>query len=68
MNFENQETAKEGIAIKISLNTGLPTNFEIGQRDIPKMVEKMQLGENGSCGQFVKLKAKDVEAIYRLAL
>jgi hypothetical protein len=32
------------------------------------MVEKMQLGENGSCGQFVKLKAKDVEAIYRLAL
>ncbi|HHU75230.1 MAG TPA: iron-containing alcohol dehydrogenase [Clostridiales bacterium] len=74
MNFENpEETAKEGIKRLKNFfkSIGLPTNFEeLGakEEDIPKMVEKMQLGENGSCGQFVKLKAKDVEAIYRLAL
>ena len=74
MNFENpEETAKEGIKRLKNFfkSIGLPPNFEeLGakEEDIPKMVEKMQLGENGSCGQFVKLKAKDVEAIYRLAL
>ncbi len=48
----------------------MPINFrELGakEEDIPKMVEKLGLGEY-TMGSFYKLNAKDVEEIYRLAL
>lgn len=74
MNYSNpEETAKEGIErLKTFLHSiGMPINFkELGakEEDIPKMVEKIGLGENGTIGGFMKLKASDVEQIYRLAL
>lgn len=74
MNFENPEaTALEGIArLKQFLTSiGMPISFkELGakEEDIPTMVEKLGLGENGTIGSFVKLTSKDVEQIYRLAL
>ncbi|MBH1940440.1 iron-containing alcohol dehydrogenase [Mobilitalea sibirica] len=74
MNFANpEETAKEGIERlkKFLTSIGMPINFEqLGakEEDIPQMVEKMGLGENGTIGSFVPLKNKDIEAIYRLAL
>ena len=74
MNFANpEETAKEGIKrFKEFLRSiGMPVTFkELGAReeDIPLMVEKLGLGENGTLGSFVPLKSKDVEQIYRLAL
>lgn len=74
MNFANpEETAKEGIKrFKEFLRSiGMPVTFkELGAReeDIPFMVEKLGLGENGTLGSFVPLKSKDVEQIYRLAL
>jgi alcohol dehydrogenase len=74
MNYANpEETAKEGISrLKQFLTSiGMPINFkELGakEEDIPKMVEKLGLGEHGTIGSFVKLTSKDVEEIYRLAL
>lgn len=74
MNYANPEvTAKEGIErLKQFLTSiGMPINFkELGakEEDIPAMVEKLGLGENGTMGSFVPLKSKDVEKIYRLAL
>lgn len=74
MNFANpEETAKEGIKrFKEFLSSiGMPISFkELGakEEDIPLMVEKLGLGENGTMGSFVPLTAKDVEQIYRLAL
>ncbi len=68
-----EEAAKEGIErLKQFLTSiGMPINFkELGakEEDIPQMVEKLGLGENGTMGSFVKLTSKDVEQIYRLAL
>lgn len=74
MNFANpEETAKEGIKRfkQFLTSIGMPINFkELGAReeDIPLMVEKLGLGANGTRGSFVPLRAKDVEAIYRLML
>jgi len=74
MNFENPEaTALEGIErLKQFLTSiGMPISFkELGakEEDIPAMVEKLGLGENGTIGGFVPLNSKDVEQIYRLAL
>ncbi len=68
-----QETAKEGIEHlkKFLTSIGMPINFkELGakEEDIPKLVEKLGLGENGTTGSFVQLTSKDVDKIYRLAL
>ena len=74
MNFADPEaTAMEGIErFKQFLKSiGMPITFkELGakEEDIPLMVEKLGLGENGTIGSFVPLNAKDVENIYRLAL
>jgi len=74
MNFANpEETAKEGIhRFKQFLSSiGMPISFEeLGakEEDIPFMVEKLGLGDNGTMGSFVKLTSKDVEEIFRLAL
>jgi len=74
MNVANpEETALEGIKRlkQFFTSIGMPINFkELGakEEDIPKMVEKIGLGEDGTMGGFVKLKATDVEKIYRLAL
>lgn len=74
MNFANpEETALEGIKRlkQFFTSIGMPITFkELGakEEDIPKMVEKIGLGEDGTMGCFVKLKATDVEKIYRLAL
>lgn len=74
MNFENPEvTALEGIdrLKKFLTSIGMPISFkELGakEEDIPAMVEKIGLGEDGTMGGFVKLNSKDVEQIYRLAL
>ena len=74
MNFENPEvTALEGIdrLKKFLTSIGMPISFkELGakEEDIPAMVEKIGLGQEGTMGGFVKLKNKDVEQIYRLAL
>jgi alcohol dehydrogenase YqhD (iron-dependent ADH family) len=74
MNFANpEETAKEGInRLKQFLSSiGMPISFKelnAKEEDIPFMVEKLGLGENRRMGGFVKLSAKDAEAIYRLAL
>ncbi|MFT4146456.1 MAG: iron-containing alcohol dehydrogenase [Mobilitalea sp.] len=73
MDFANPEvTAREGIERlkKFFTSIGMPINFrELGakEEDIPKMVEKLGLGEY-TMGSFYKLNSKDVEAIYRLAL
>ena len=74
MNFEKpEETALEGIdrLKKFFTSIGMPINFEeLGakEEDIPAMVEKIGLGQDGTMGGFVKLNNKDVEQIYRLAL
>lgn len=74
MDFANPEvTAYEGIACfkRFLTSIGMPINFkELGakEEDIPTMVGKMNIGENGTRGGFVKLKNKDIEQIYRLAL
>lgn len=74
MNFADpEETAREGIERfrQFLKSIGMPTTFkELGAReeDIPVMVEKLGLGENGTVGSFVHLNARDVENIYRLAL
>lgn len=73
MNFANPEiTALEGILRfrEFLKSIGMPLTFaELGakEEDIPEMVK--HLGEKGECvGGFVKIYAKDAEAIYRLAL
>lgn len=72
MNFANPETtALEGIhRFEIFLKSiGMPINFaELGakEEDIPAMVE--HLCKRESVGGFVKIGAKEAEAIYRLAL
>ena len=72
MNFANPETtALEGIhRFEIFLKSiGMPINFaELGakEEDITAMVE--HLCKRESVGGFVKIGAKEAEAIYRLAL
>lgn len=74
MNESNpEETAREGIERFKSFLTsiGMPISFkELGakEEDIPRMVEKIGLGEHGTIGGFMKLANKDIEQIYRLAL
>jgi alcohol dehydrogenase YqhD (iron-dependent ADH family) len=74
MNFAcPEETAKEGIERfkKFLSSIGLPVNFEqLGAKaeDIPIMVSKLKLGDKETIGNFVCLKGKDVEQIFRLAL
>ena len=73
MNFENPEaTAKQGInAFRRFLSSiGMPINFEqLGakEEDIPVLVEKFGLGEDGRTGGFVSLSSEDVAEIYRIA-
>jgi alcohol dehydrogenase YqhD (iron-dependent ADH family) len=73
MDFNHPEgTAAEGIERfrNFLSSIGLPVNFkELGadSKDIPVLVEKLGLGENGTVGNFVKLTSKDVEHIYRIA-
>jgi alcohol dehydrogenase YqhD (iron-dependent ADH family) len=72
MNFANPEaTALEGIArFEAFLKSiGMPLRFaDLGakEEDIPSMVK--QLCKRPSVGSFVKIGAKEAEAIYRLAL
>lgn len=72
MNFVNPEmTALEGIQRfeEFLKSIGMPINFaELGakEEDIPDMVE--HLCKRESVGGFVKIGAKEAEAIYRLAL
>lgn len=74
MNFENpEETAAKGIyAFRSFLRAiGMPINFEeLGAReeDIPVLVDKFGLGEDGRTGGFVKLSSADVASIYKLAV
>lgn len=74
MNESNpEETAREGIEClkRFLTSIGMPISFkELGakEEDIPKMVEKIGLGEHGAIGGFMKLKNNDIEQIYRLAL
>lgn len=68
-----EETAREGIERfkRFLTSIGMPISFrELGakEEDIPKMVEKIGLGENDTIGGFMKLTNKDIEQIYRLAL
>ena len=73
MDFVNPEvTALEGINRfeKFLTSIGMPINFEeLGAKaeDIPKMVEQINFGEEGTIGNFVKLNSDDVEKIYKLA-
>ena len=72
MNFENPEiTAKEGINRfeNFLKSIGMPITFsELGakEEDIKEMVAKLCKRE--SVGNFVKIGAKEAEAIFRLAL
>ena len=72
MNFANPEmTALEGIHRfeEFLKSIGMPVRFgELGakEEDIPAMVE--HLCQRESVGGFVKIGAKEAEAIYRLAL
>lgn len=74
MNFTDPAvTAMEGIKCfkQFLKDIGMPSNFkELGAKgeDIPKLVDKLGLGENDTRGNFVKLNNKDIEQIYRLAL
>ena len=73
MNYGNPEdTAKKGIeAFRSFLKSiGMPLNFEeLGAKkeDIPQLVEKFGLGEDGRTGGFVELSSKDVENILTIA-
>lgn len=74
MDFANPEvTAIEGIKCfeEFLMLIGMPINFEqLGakEEDIPKLVDKLGLGDERTLGSFVKLTSQDVEEIYRLAL
>ncbi len=73
MNFENpEETALNGIYAfrRFLSDIGMPINFEqLGakEEDIPVLIEKFGIGD-GETGGFVKLKAKDIEAILKIAV
>lgn len=73
MNFENpEETAMKGIkAFRSFLKSiGMPINFEeLGakEEDIPTLVDKFGLGEDGRTGGFVNLSSSDVAEIYKIA-
>ena len=73
MNFENpEETAIMGIkAFRSFLKSiGMPINFEeLGakEEDIPVLVDKFGLGEDGRTGGFVHLSSEDVANIYKIA-
>ncbi len=74
MNYANPEdTAKKGIyAFRQFLRSiGMPINFaELGakEEDIPVLVEKFGLGEEGRTGGFVALSSEDVTKIFQLAV
>ena len=73
MDFENPEnTAREGIKRfrRFLHEIGMPLTFaELGakEEDIPVLVEKFGIGD-GRTGGFVKLSAKDIENIYKIAV
>ena len=73
MNEANpEETSREGIQRYEAFlkSIGMPSNFaEIGAKaeDIPTMVNKIT-SYHDTLGNFVKLKADDMEKIYRLAV
>lgn len=73
MNFENpEETAKKGIAAfrRFLHDIGMPINFaELGakEEDIPTLVEKFGLGEDGKTWGFVRLSSEDIAKIYTIA-
>lgn len=73
MNFADPaDTAKKGIKEfrKFLKSIGMPVNFkELGanKEDIPVLVEKFGLGEDGKTGGFVSLSSKDVEKILNIA-
>ena len=73
MNFEDpSDTARKGIKAfrTFLMSIGMPINFtELGakEEDIPILVEKFGLGENGRTGGFVSLSSADVAEIYRIA-
>ncbi len=73
MNFEDPEvTALEGIRRfrEFLHSIGMPINLaELGAReeDIPLLVEKLGLGEDGRTGGFVRLSSEDVREIYSIA-
>ncbi len=67
-----ENTALEGIKAfrRFLHDIGMPINFsEIGakEEDIPVLVEKFGLGENGRTGGFVQLSSEDVKAILKIA-
>lgn len=67
-----ENTALEGIKAfrRFLHDIGMPINFsEIGakEEDIPVLVEKFGLGENGRTGGFVQLSSDDVKAILKIA-
>ena len=73
MDFENPEnTAREGIKRfrRFLHEIGMPLTFsELGakEEDIPVLIEKFGIGD-GRTGGFVKLSAKDIESIYKIAV
>ena len=73
MNYEDPEvTALEGIRRfrEFLHSIGMPINLaELGAReeDIPLLVEKLELGEDGRTGGFVRLSSADVREIYSIA-
>ena len=73
MNFEDPAvTARAGIRMfrRFLAAIGMPVNFEqLGAReeDIPVLVEKFGLGEEGRTGGFVSLSSADVAEILRIA-
>ncbi|MBQ8687067.1 MAG: iron-containing alcohol dehydrogenase [Ruminococcus sp.] len=73
MNFEDPAvTAREGIRAfrRFLASIGMPINFEqLGAKeaDIPVLVEKFGLGEEGRTGGFVSLSSEDVAEILHIA-
>jgi len=74
MNFADPEiTALEGIRCFQAFLTsiGMPKNFaeiKADEKDIPRIVEHLGVTEEKKMGGFMRLGAKDVTSIYRLAL
>lgn len=74
MDFGDSESvALEGInrLEQFLSSIGMPINFEqLGakEEDIPYMVKKIGITDEGYIGNFVKLNNKDIENIYRLSL
>lgn len=73
MDYENPEnTAREGIKRfrEFLHKIGMPINFaELGakEEDIPTLVKKFGLPEDGSTGGFVHLTSSDIAEIYKIA-